>query len=72
MTLEGFLTVVHHYRNTTMDTVHCLRYVLYTRRFGSRLFSRFQAIGCHYTQTFFSILLLTTAGIESDDSTPVD
>jgi hypothetical protein len=40
-----------------LDIVHCLRYVCYTRRFGSWLYSRLQVFGCHDTDTFplFSI-----------------
>jgi hypothetical protein len=46
-----------------LNIVHCLRHILYTRRFGSWLYSRLQATGCHYTDNFF-VLLVTTVGIE--------
>jgi hypothetical protein len=31
-----------HYRNTILDTVHCLRYIWHTRRYGSWLYSLFR------------------------------
>jgi hypothetical protein len=40
-------------RNTVFGIVHCLRYIKYTRRFGSFLYYRLQVIGCHCTDSFF-------------------
>lgn len=50
-----------NYRNTMLDRVHCLGYILCKRRFVSLLYSRIQVTGCRYTDTF--ILLVTTVGI---------
>jgi hypothetical protein len=43
-------------RCTTLDILHYLMYTWYTRRFGSWLYSRFQVIGCHYTDAFLYII----------------
>jgi hypothetical protein len=40
------------------DIVQCLRYISYTRSFGSWLCSLLQVIGYHYTDTY--VLLVTT------------
>jgi hypothetical protein len=41
---------------TLLDIVHCLRYIWFSRRFGSWLYSRLQVIGCHDTRRFGSWL----------------
>jgi hypothetical protein len=33
-----------------LDIVHCLRYILYTRRFGSWLYSSLQVSSCYDTE----------------------
>jgi hypothetical protein len=55
-----------------LEIVNCLRYIWYTRRFGSWLYSRFQAIVCHDTNIYFCFIiiiknlieLVTTVGIQ--------
>jgi hypothetical protein len=50
------------YRNTMLDTVHCLRYSWHNDVSGAH--SRFKIIGCHYTHTIFCTV--KTVGIEPE------
>jgi hypothetical protein len=45
-----------NYRNTMLDFTHCLKYIWYTRRFGSWLYSRLQVIVYHCTDTLFCVI----------------
>lgn len=52
-----------HNMNTMLGTVHWLRCLWWTRRFGSLLYCGLQVIGCHYADTF--ILVATAFGIQT-------
>jgi hypothetical protein len=43
-----------------LGSVHSLRYIWYTRRFGKWLYSRVQVFDCLYTNTFLLLFILIT------------
>jgi hypothetical protein len=53
---KGLSQRLIRYRNIMFDIVHCVSYIWFSRRLGSWLYSGLQVIGCHFTDTFLSLV----------------